>query len=180
LKVPAEVTVPTPSPSTVYAFTLNPNAENQNQALLPIQIPSSTENNNNLLQRDSETQTNIPPPPLPEVPELAHKSSSGEICDLVEKYLEQKRIPSQNMHYDKILSSIYKRGGGKEEEDGEEEDDHLRKRESLLEFERIEKNVSRMKDEFEEQWVQFEGKVRDSGIQELKTAFLSEIKVSHQ
>lgn len=28
------------------------------------------------------------------------------ICDLVEKYLEQKSVASQNQHYDKILSSI--------------------------------------------------------------------------
>ncbi|OXA55186.1 Zinc finger protein DZIP1L [Folsomia candida] len=29
------------------------------------------------------------------------------ICDLVEKYLEQKSVASQNQHYDKILKSIY-------------------------------------------------------------------------
>lgn len=166
------------------------------------------------------------------------------ICDLVQKYLEQKSVASQNQHYDKILKSIYnskdqiwEQNNGnnviqsrdqQQQQQQQEENQDLRvlgvhtptswipltswssasgssgspsrpppltrvtlndnnacdnisplgnSRGMMKDTERIERNVMRMKDEFETQWAHLSEKVRDSGVEELKEAFLTEIKV---
>jgi hypothetical protein len=178
------------------------------------------------------------------------------ICELIENYLEQKSVVSQNQQYDKILSSIQASrerlsqgdkgyGESSDEQDGvngykmrresssvgswsverahhdKSEDKALNQNStvtltallkaveprgttqhrnetpngsrgqtdkkndhatadtiSLSRTEQVERDVMRMKDEFEAQWKHLSDRVRDSGIEQLKGTLLTEIKVS--
>jgi len=130
------------------------------------------------------------------------------ICNLIETYLEQKSVPGRNERYEEIVRTLEECSSAKYQgtqgdkkswdenknnsspDRGDDPSDFFSSLRTeggqftkadklfLSRTEQVEKDVIRMKDEFESQWRDLSERVRNAGIQNLQgTLLLSEIKV---